>query len=230
MWHHHWKASGCPHVGEIADQHRLSRARYHRAVRKVIRDSDMLRMESMGAALCDNRYRDLWKEVKKLKGKTNLCANIVDGLSGEEGIAKVFSVKYNGLYNSVPYESYEIKEICEDIDKKLRVEGVEKKITVNHVKEAISKLKSGKSGGDEGMYSDHVINGTNSLVVWLTCLFNCMLVHGVCPSSMSWGTMVPIPKDKRKSLACSDNYRAITLSSIIGKVFDWVILFLEKII
>ena len=45
---------------------------------------------------------------------------------------------------------------------------------------------------------------------------------------MSHGTMVPIPKDKRKSMGCSDNYRAITLSSIIGKVFDWVIILTEK--
>ena len=42
----------------------------------------------MGAAICDNtcRYRDLWKDVKKIKGKNNLCANVVDGLSGEDGM------------------------------------------------------------------------------------------------------------------------------------------------
>ena len=30
-------------------------------------------------------------------------------------------------------------------------------------------------------------------------------------------TMIPIPKDKRKSLDCSDNYRAITLGGIVSK-------------
>ncbi len=55
-----------------------------------------------------------------------------------------------------------------------------------------------------------------------------MTVHGVSPDSMINGTMIPIPKGKRKLLCCSDNYRAITLSSIIGKIFDWVLLIKEK--
>ncbi len=45
---------------------------------------------------------------------------------------------------------------------------------------------------------------------------------------MLLGTMVPIPKNKKKSLCDSDNYRAIALSSIFGKTFDWVILLKEK--
>ncbi len=36
------------------------------------------------------------------------------------------------------------------------------------------------------------------------------------------GTMVPIPKGNRLLLTCSDNYRAIPLSSVVGKVYDWV--------
>ncbi len=41
-------------------------------------------------------------------------------------------------------------------------------------------------------------------------------------------TMVPIPKCKRKMICCSDNDRAITLSSVVGKVLDWVILLIEQ--
>ncbi len=45
-----------------------------------------------------------------------------------------------------------------------------------------------------------------------------MLVHGIFSKSMLLGTMVPIAKNKKKSLCDSDNYRA----------FDWVILLKEK--
>ena len=51
-----------------------------------------------------------------------------------------------------------------------------------------------------------------------------MLIHGMSPSSLQYSTLVPIPKDKRKSLSLSDNYRAIALSSSIFKVPDTVIL------
>ena len=40
--------------------------------------------------------------------------------------------------------------------------------------------------------------------------------------------MVSIPKCKRKALSNSENFPAITLSSIIVKLFDWVILLKEQ--
>ena len=51
-----------------------------------------------------------------------------------------------------------------------------------------------------------------------------MLVHGFSPESMISGTMIPIPKVKRQIVCASDNFRAITLSSIIGKILDGIIL------
>ena len=48
-----------------------------------------------------------------------------------------------------------------------------------------------------------------------------MLIHGMSPSSLQSYTLVHIPKDKRKSLSVSDNYRA--MSSPLCKV-DTVIL------
>ncbi len=62
----------------------------------------------------------------------------------------------------------------------------------------------------------------------MTLLFNRMLLHGICPKSMLLGTMVPISKNKKKSLCDSDNYQAIALSSIFGNIFNWVILLKEK--
>ena len=115
-------------------------------------------MERMASAISDNRYRYLWKE-KKIKGRNAVSANIVDDKSGEEGIAEVFSIKYNGLYNSVPYESEEVDKIRQEIDKKLKVEGIRNVININHVRESVSRLKYGKSGGEEGMCSDNNNNG-----------------------------------------------------------------------
>ena len=41
---------------------------------------------------------------------------------------------------------------------------------------------------------------------------------------MLYSTVIPIPKDKRKSLNNSENYRAITLSSVLGKILDRIIM------
>ena len=55
-----------------------------------------------------------------------------------------------------------------------------------------------------------------------------MLIHGVSPESMLVGTMIPIPKDRRQLRCTSDNFRAITLSSIVGKLLDLIILSKEQ--
>ena len=51
-----------------------------------------------------------------------------------------------------------------------------------------------------------------------------MLTHGCAPSGLLNAILHPIPKNKRKSLNDSENYRAIALSSVIGKLLDWMIL------
>ena len=54
--------------------------------------------------------------------------------------------------------------------------------------------------------------------VLLSLLFQCMLSHGIIPEDMRLGTITPIIKNKQKSCNDSNNYRAITLSSILGKL------------
>ena len=56
-----------------------------------------------------------------------------------------------------------------------------------------------------------------------------MLRHGTSPEGMVLGTMVPIPKGRWANLTNSDNFRAITLSSILGKLFDYIVLVKEEI-
>ena len=80
----------------------------------------------------------------------------------------------------------------------------------------------------EGLFSDHFINGKKYLHVFLSLLFTLFLVHGFSPDSMILGTMIPIPKHKKKSLCNSSNYRAIALSSILSKILDWIIILKEQ--
>ncbi len=56
-----------------------------------------------------------------------------------------------------------------------------------------------------------------------------MLRHGLSPDGMLFSTMVPIPKCRWTNLSNSDNFRAITLSSILCKILDVVILTKESV-
>ena len=51
-----------------------------------------------------------------------------------------------------------------------------------------------------------------------------MIMHGFVPHDMLLSTIIPIPKDKRKSLNDSDNYLGIALSSSLERMLDHIIL------
>ena len=96
------------------------------------------------------------------------------------------------------------------------------------MRQAISKLKIGKNYGNLPMTSDNIIHSTDILCGHLSILFTAMLLHGVSPQGMLVGTMVPLPKGKRNDLNDSKNFRAITISSLFGKLLDRIIIKREK--
>ena len=87
---------------------RLSKAMYHRVVRHLKRDETRMRTKQMAEALISNRSRDLWSEVKRMKGRSRKSACTIDGVNGGKDIADLFSDKYNILYDSVPFDNDKI--------------------------------------------------------------------------------------------------------------------------
>ena len=55
-----------------------------------------------------------------------------------------------------------------------------------------------------------------------------MLRHAFCPVQFCTSMLIPIPKNKRKSLHDSNNYRSIALGNVLGKLFDKIILINHK--
>ena len=73
----------------------------------------------MAEALISNRSRDLWSEVKRMKGRSRKSACIIDGMNGDKDIADLFSDKYKTLYNFVPFDNDDMLRIRSTIDHRL---------------------------------------------------------------------------------------------------------------
>ena len=93
-------------------------------------------------------------------------------------------------------------------------------VSVRDVEKAIMKLKSMISDGSEGLESDHIIQGTDTLNSIITVLICLIMVHGYVPVLINRSVIIAIPKDKRASLRDSTNDRGITLCNDITKVLD----------
>ena len=86
------------------------------------------------------------------------------------------------------------------------------------------KIKRGKSEGHGNPAADHFVNGPHSLLVHLSRLFSAMLSHSYVPNEMLVSSIVPVPKNVKKSLCSTDNYRSIAIGSILSKVLDNIII------
>ena len=69
-----------------------------------------------------------------------------------------------------------------------------------------------------------MIYGGPSLNVHLSLLFTAMIRHSFVPGGFSYGIIVPLLKTKHADSTNIDTYRGITLSSVLSKVFEYVLL------
>ena len=87
-----------------------------------------------------------------------------------------------------------------------------------NVVNAIRPLCAGKSDGVDDICSDNLKHATDRFIDYIVSLFNSILSHGCVPISFLSSTIIPIPKNPRLDLKNSENYRAIALSSVFGKI------------
>ncbi len=89
------------------------------------------------------------------------------------------------------------------------------------IEKAIDKLKAKKSAGIDRLISEYFKAGKQTLIYFLYSLFNLIFENGVFPKQWAIGIIVPLHKsgDTRNP----DNYRGITLTSILGKLYTSIL-------
>ena len=70
---------------------RRTRAEYHYAIRRIKRDENDIIKERFADAFLTNRSRDLWAEVKRIRGGGSSLSNVVDGFSIPDDISAFFA-------------------------------------------------------------------------------------------------------------------------------------------
>ena len=104
----------------------------------------------MAEAICDNRTRALWAEVRKIKGRNKCQPSSIDGIVNEEDIARCFSLRHNDLYNNVPSDNGEMFSIDTEINNRVKDGVTAYNICVDDTVKGVRRLKLGKSDGEGG--------------------------------------------------------------------------------
>jgi hypothetical protein len=92
-------------------------------------------------------------------------------------------------------------------------------------------MKTRRSGGADGLSVEHLKNGGPTLVAWLKRI----IIHlEQIPPSFKLGVIVPVHKGKGRDPHTCNNYRGITLTSVLSKCLEVIIferlesLFIER--
>ena len=89
---------------------------------------------------------------------------------------------------------------------------------------AVARLKEGKSAGLNGLQGEHLKFGGNAVVVWLKEVLNAIIELEVVPEVLKMGAIVLVYKGGGKDPLRMDSYHGITLTSVIAKVLESLVL------
>ena len=203
-----------------------------REVKKKVRQKKKAANEKVGVNLSkyfvENKklfYREVNAE-RKVKEQMDFRIKDVNGemLSEESEVLSRWSEYFEVLLNVEDRREAEMNDIeVEGVDRRLRML-IE--VTEEDVRRAIKRLKNGKSPGVDGITSEMLRYGGESVVEWLTRVCKVCLDEGRVPKEWVRGIIVPLYKGKGDRGDCK-NYRGITLLSIPGKVYGRVLI--EKV-
>ena len=98
---------------------------------------------------------------------------------------------------------------------------LDKNITNKEKIETINKLKNNKAHGDDLIINEMLKAGNQILIGPLNRLFNNVLSSGTYPDTWCTGTIIPIYKSGDKENP--SNYRRITVSNCLGKLFNTIL-------
>jgi len=92
------------------------------------------------------------------------------------------------------------------------------------IEAGLNQLKIGKACGFDGISKENIIYAHPAIIFHLKTLFNLIYDHGFVPDDFGKGITIPLIKDLLGNTSDCDNYRAITISPLISKLFEYCVL------
>ena len=210
----------------------LFRAHHRRCAEKFQTE---LNIEIDQAAELDSAL--FWKKVNSRRN--NFCTNAGSEIKfgdnvcrDPESIVSGWGVYFRDLYSDTerPHYDQRFKQEVETKVQNIKSEiasdrnSIPTYISTDDVRKAVKTLKKKKACGQDCVYNEHLIHGGDTLYEHLAKFYTDMFNYGCIPLCLKQGIIITLHKGGRKSKTDPNNYRAITLSSAILKLFERLLL------
>ena len=184
-----------------------------RQARRQFREDLLTKLDDL-----HNKYpKEYWELVNKLRSQEPDSSNKIDPsewLNYFTNLGKEENFK-------MPSNLDHIYRECQRLEKIPNFSELDYKITEKEIMTALLQLKNNKSCGPDGICNELLKYSTHVLLNPIIKLFNLIYTAGQYPSWWARGFIKPLHKKDNPLLA--ENYRGITITSVIGKLFNSVI-------
>ena len=223
--HQMWLQNGKPNSGLINDIRRDTKYKYKLALRHAQNTAEFEVDDELSQLFLRKDTNKFWHKWHAKVSRAGKGADSINGVSDNSEIAQVFSDAFNDVY----FDSYKDGDIyVKCIERLQRLISVDDCVcdtfNVDDIEESMINLKNGKAPGYDGLTKEHIYYAHPIIICHLKILFNLIYAHGFVPDDFGKGVTVPVPKDKLGDLTVASNYRPITISPVISKLFEYCVL------
>ena len=196
---------------------RLTKRDKRRYVDEKVKETEILINKNDGQS-----QRIAYESIRELSGRDSKRVEmpVKDGqgnlLTRDKDISNRWKEHFETVLNRPIPPEEDIPSAQEDLNIDTRV------IRLEEVEMAIQQLKNNKAPGEDGLFPEMFKSADDRLTMTLHKLFNKIWVTGSVPSIWKSGIIVKIPK--KGDLSECGNWRGITLSPIVFKIFGKVLL------
>jgi hypothetical protein len=215
-----WVNNNSIKFGKLYEDMVTSKKAYRYEVRLAKKRKNLRRKEYVEDLLNQNN-NCFWKQWNRLKHMHKVNNDSKENKQVSDNLLKSFEKKYvdsredKNLMNDFLCRYEEMIEKYNNVKEKSIVE-----LTVEEIERCAQSLHLRKSRDRNELCIEHVVYAHPIIYMNLSNLFMMILKHGHVPRDFKIGVITPIIKDKNKDLLDVDNYRPITIISLLSKLFE----------
>jgi hypothetical protein len=218
-----WVDNGRPKDGPIYNAKREAKNLYKSHLRQQHENNVSEISNDLHDALLNKANGTFWKTWNNKFGAKPKLSKVVNGLSDDNAIADAFADHFAANCTS------QTNCVGDSVEDRMRYYMGDRianlGVDVETVDSIIFKLDNAKSAGFDNLSAQHLKFCHPIVIASITKLFNIMIRLGYVPDAFGVGITIPLPKNKeRRNHDKLDEYRGITISPILSKVFESCIL------
>ena len=224
-----WVAAGRPRAGVLLEDIKKDKYVYRCCIRQNKKRELGDITNSLHDSLLSKKPQNFWKTWNNKFASKPSLAKFINGKSGDLNIANEFATSFENACNfnsalrndELRSDFLKLKATCLNNEVPLVTDD---DVSVELIDGIISKLKPGKAASFDNVTVEHIKHSHPIIVSLISKLFQLMLHYNYVPNDFGKSLTVALPKNNTFCSANTEDYRGISISPVISKIFEHVLL------